>query len=190
MPLQTIIGLVSLYLQYRFSPYVDDCPTERIGKWDSNANNRLEVMFLFGEILLFIGQFIHGIMVSNDKSADQTALDEGQPFASTMATIFEWLGIVSLFLSMSYFIAVQIYHKILKRKEKAKLKQGVELAKKNNIRNYNEYVTTMNPLQQIEIEIPSVSGNNDEDNTPGKKPRLNTRSSTMNPLYIPSASKS
>ena len=26
----------------------------------------------------------------------------------------------------------------------------------------------MNPLQQIEIEIPSVSGNDDEDNTPGK----------------------
>ena len=132
-------------MQYRFSPYVDDCPAHRIGKWDSNANNRLEVMFLFGEILLFIGQFIHGIMVSKDKSADQTALDEGQPFASTMATIFEWLGIVSLFLSMAYFLAVHIYHKILKRKEKAKLKQ--ELAKKNNIRR-----TTMNPLQQIEID--------------------------------------
>ena len=163
MPLQTIIGLVSLYLQYRFSPYVDDCPAHRIGKWDSNANNRLEVMFLFGEILLFIGQFIHGIMVSNDTSADQTALDEGQPFASTMATIFEWLGIISLFLSMVYFLAVHIYHKILKRKEKAKRKKIVELAKKNKIRR-----TTMNPLQQIEIEIPSVSGNDDEDNTHGK----------------------
>eukprot|EP00944_MAST-04C_sp_MAST-4C-sp1_P001299 g1299.t1 len=175
MPLQTVIGLVSLYLQYRFSPYVDDCPPDRIGKWDSNANNRLEVMFLFGEIILFIGQFIHGIMVSNNKTVDQTALDEGQPFASTMAIIFEWLGIISLFLSMAYFLAVHIYHKILKRKEKAKRKKVLELAKNNICR------TTMNPLQQIEIEIPSISGNDDEDNTSDKqKYRKNQKQNIKN----------
>ena len=40
----------------------------------------------------------------------------------------------------------------------------LELTKKNNIRR-----TTMNPLLQIEIEIPSVSGNGHEDNTSDKQ---------------------
>ena len=49
-----------------------------------------------------------------------------------MATIFEWLGIISLFLSMASFLAVHIYHKFLKRKEKAIVKKMVELAKRFN----------------------------------------------------------
>lgn len=143
MPMQSTIAVVALYLQYRFQPYVDDCPTHRRGKWDSNANNRLEESFLVGELLLFVGQFIHGCMksTSEDKALEQKDLDGKYPAAAFFASVFEWIGVLVLVGSMAYFLAVHLYHKYLKRQEKKSAKEA------------KQKVWVDNPLHKKEIGL-------------------------------------
>lgn len=146
MPLLSIVIIGSIYVQVRNRPYVDDCPAERVGKWDFDANNRLETMFLMAQLVLVLGQFANGWMASGDDNLyTQDELDKKYPAVGILAVIFEWVGVLMLFSGTMYFFAVHSFHfkmKLLAKKKENRKKDLQRMRRKS----------TMNPLNGSGLE--------------------------------------